>query len=221
MLSAFWAEVGAQLRRPEGAAGHLAGHAMWLANARANRLAVKALAPGSGEHVVELGCGPGHALRDILTQEVARVTGIDHSAVMIAQAARRNAPAVAAGRLALEHGDFAHLPFGNASIDAVLAVNVAYFMLDAAALGEARRVLKPGGRLVLYATRASSMRNWHFVRPQSHRLFEAEDLSALLMTAGFEPHAIHIQAAQAGFGVTGLIAAAWRSRLCQVRVYPE
>ena len=41
----FWAAVGAQLRRPEGSAGRIAGHAMRLANARANACAARTLAP--------------------------------------------------------------------------------------------------------------------------------------------------------------------------------
>lgn len=52
--------------------------------------------------------------------------------------------------------DFARLPVENASVDAVLAVNVAYFMDDAAELAESHRVLVPWGRLVLDATHANT-----------------------------------------------------------------
>lgn len=210
-VSTFWAAVGAQLRRPEGAAGRIAGHAMRLANARANACAVRALAPLGGERILEIGCGPGHALRSILAAGVARVTGIDHSPVMIAQAGRNNARAVATGRLRLVDGDFSTLPMEDDCVDAVLAVNVAYFMNDATALAEARRVLVPGGRLVLYATHANAMRNWRFAGPHSHRLFDEKELRALLAAGGFASTGTAVQRMSAGFGIEGIIAIARKS----------
>ena len=59
---------------------------------------------------------------------------------------------IEAGRLELVRGDFASLPFADKIVDAILAVNVVYFMKSSAAVREARRVLRPGGRIVLYAT---------------------------------------------------------------------
>ncbi|MFO1132182.1 MAG: class I SAM-dependent methyltransferase [Hyphomicrobiales bacterium] len=209
--STFWAAVGAQLRRPEGTAGRIAGHAMRLANARANACAVRALGPLGGERILEIGCGPGLALRSILATDVARAIGIDHSPVMIAQAGRNNARSVATGRLRLLDGDFSALPIENGSVDAVLAVNVAYFMNDATALVEARRVLVPGGRLVLYATHATAMRNWRFAGPHSHRLFDDKKLRALLAAGGFAAVGTTVHEMTAGLGVQGLIAIARKS----------
>jgi SAM-dependent methyltransferase len=209
--SAFWTAVGAQLRRPEGTAGRIAGHAMRLANARANACAIEALELRGGERILEIGCGPGHALRRILATGVARVTGIDHSAVMIDQAARNNAPDIATGRLRLLHGDFSRLPLQDGSQDAVLAVNVAYFMQDATALAEVRRVLAPGGRLALYATNAQTMRGWRFASPHSHRLFDEAALRRLLGDGGFAASNTSVQDIHAGFGVGGLVAVAYKS----------
>lgn len=207
-VSAFWAAVGAQLRRPEGTAGSFAGHTMRLANARINSAAVRALDPRSGERIVEIGCGPGEALHGILARDVASVTGIDHSAVMIRQAARRNGRALAAGRLRLVHGDFLRLPVESASVDAVLAVNVAYFMEDAAALTEIRRALTPGGRLVLYATSARAMRKWPFAAPHSHRLLDEGAFRDLISSAGFAENCTTLRLIDAGFGIEGLLAVA-------------
>ncbi|MFO0994995.1 MAG: class I SAM-dependent methyltransferase [Hyphomicrobiales bacterium] len=204
--SAVWAGIGAQLRRPKGAMGWFVGHAMRLANAQANALAVQALAPQVGEDILELGCGPGHALRQILALDVGSVTAVDHSRLMIDQARLKNADAVAAGRLRLYCDDFETLPIDVASVDAVLAVNVAYFMFDEKAIAEACRVLKPCGRLVVYATSSSAMRNWRFVGPHSHRLFDGADLLALLKRGGFSDGQVTLQRVNAGFGVEGLIA---------------
>jgi len=107
------------------------------------------------------------------------------SEAMLARAERRNRPAIETGRLALVRGDFAALPFLAASADAILAVNVVYFMGNAAAAREGHRVLRPGGRIVLYASDRSAMRAWPFAGPETHRLFDRNELAALLLEAGF------------------------------------
>jgi SAM-dependent methyltransferase len=107
----------------------------------------------------------------------------------------------------LVRGDFARLPFDDESTDAILAVNVVYFMTRAA-VGEARRVLRSGGRLVLYATHGSAMRRWPFAGRHSHRLFDRKRLTALLSEAGFARDRIRIDDVDAGFGVSGLLAVA-------------
>ena len=206
--SSFWTAIGEQLRRPEGLSGRLAGHAMTLANARANALAVEALAPRPGERFVELGCGPGQALRRILARGAASVIGIDHSPAMIAQARRSNAAALDDGRLSLLSADFSRLPLETGSMDGVLAVNVAYFMQDATAIAEACRVLKPGGRLVLYVTAASAMQNWRFAGPHSHRLFDAGQLRRLIASGGFSDGRISLSHVNAGAGIDGYIVTA-------------
>jgi SAM-dependent methyltransferase len=188
----------------------MAGSLMGFANAKPNAIALAALGLRDGESLLELGCGPGHALQALLrAPHLAQVIGLDWSETMLAQAARRNRPALEAGRLALVRGDFASLPFDDESADAVLAVNVVYFM-TAVAAGEARRVLRPGGRLVLYATHGSAMRRWPFAGRHSHRLFDRKRLAALLAEAGFARDHIRVGDVDAGFGASGLLAVATR-----------
>jgi len=207
-VSAFWQSIGAQLRNPSGLAGRMAGSFMGFANAKPNAIALAALGLRDGENLLELGCGPGHALQALLRDpHLKRAIGLDWSETMLARAARRNQPALETGRLALVRGDFASLPFDDGSADAVLAVNVVYFMTRAA-VGEARRVLRPGGRLVLYATHGSAMRRWPFAGRHSHRLFDRKRLTALLAEAGFARDRIRIDDVDAGFGVSGLLAVA-------------
>lgn len=188
----------------------MAGSLMGFANAKPNAIALAALGLRDGESLLELGCGPGHALQALLrAPHLAQVIGLDWSETMLAQAARRNRPALEARRLALVRGDFASLPFDDESADAILAVNVVYFM-TAVATGEARRVLRPGGRLVLYATHGSAMRRWPFAGRHSHRLFDRKRLAALLAEAGFARDHIRVGDVDAGFGVSGLLAVATR-----------
>jgi SAM-dependent methyltransferase len=212
-FDAVWEGIGAQLRNPSGLLGRMTGSLMVFANAKPNALAVAALGMREGESLLELGCGPGRALRALLRSPyLARVIGLDWSEIMLAHAARRNRLALEAGRLALIRGDFARIPLLDESTDAVLAVNVVYFMGSSAAR-EARRVLRPGGRIVLYATDRSAMRRWPFAGRHTHRLFDQKRLAAMLVDAGFAPDCIRIEEVDAGFGVAGLLAVAQREEL--------
>ena len=122
----IWHRFGRQLREPSGWAGRLTGHFMRLVNRAPNRLAVAALDLTPDAHVLELGFGPGEAIAALVDRlPDGVIEGIDRSAAMLAQASLRNRAAVQAGRVRLRLGDFASLPYADASFDAVLAINIA------------------------------------------------------------------------------------------------
>lgn len=102
-----------------------------------------------GETVLDLGCGPGTDL-SALARTVGpsgRVIGIDCNREMVEQAGRRvsELPMVD-----VQPGDLHTLPFADGSVDRArtdrVLQHVAY---PTQALAEARRVLRPGGRLVM------------------------------------------------------------------------
>jgi SAM-dependent methyltransferase len=102
-----------------------------------------------GAPILDAGCGNGrHALP--LAGAGYRVVGLDSSGVLLA-AARRAARG--ARRPHFVRGSYAMLPFEPASFDAVLCLGTALGYLgdeaDSAVLREFRRVLAPGGRLVI------------------------------------------------------------------------
>ena len=207
-LDALWRSIGEQLRHPSGLSGRIVGSLMGFANAKPNALAIAALDLREGESVIELGCGPGHALQALLRlPRLKQAIGLDWSETMLAQAARRNRVALKVDRLKLARSDLAKLPFADESADAMLAVNVIYFMSEPS-VSEARRVLRPGGRLVVYATHGSAMRRWPFASHHSHQLFDSKRLGALLAEAGFAQDRIRIKDVDAGFGINGLLAVA-------------
>ena len=79
----------------------------------------------------------------------ARVTGLDLTPAMLAIGARKVAAAGLTGRIALQPGDAAALPFADASFDAALcAFGFRNFPDISASLGEVARILRNGGRLV-------------------------------------------------------------------------
>jgi SAM-dependent methyltransferase len=103
-----------------------------------------------GDRVVDLGCGTGASLVHLLPVAGLAV-GVDASAAVLRQAAEALTPPAGAARVLLVQADLKDpLPFPDAAFDRVLSQNVLEFMPDPARLAaEARRVLRPGGRLVL------------------------------------------------------------------------
>ncbi|GAB3118168.1 class I SAM-dependent methyltransferase [Novispirillum itersonii] len=142
------------------------------------------LALRPGETVVETGCGAGVLLQEMLAV-CAAGAAIDHSPEMIALSAERNHAAIAAGRLDLRLGDVHALPWADASFDAAASAHMFFFVADPGRmLAEVRRVLKPGGRLVIVtAARSASL----FLRPYAPamRYYSDADLSGLVTAAGF------------------------------------
>ena len=117
---------------------------------RRRRLVHEALAPASGERIVDVGCGPGFYVAELLGQigPEGSVVGIDGSAASLAVAARR-----CEGRtnMAFHEADATALPLGDGEFDAALSVQVLEYVPDVpAALREVHRVLRPGGRLVAW-----------------------------------------------------------------------
>ncbi len=181
---------------------------MRIANGRPNALAIAALKIEPADDILELGFGPGHAIATMAAlAPFGTIHGIDQSAAMLGQARERNFGAIRAGHVFLRHGRFEELPLPDASVDKILAVNVIYFWDDApAVVREVRRVLRPGGLVSVYATDSWAMRRWKFASAATHRLFDAEEIAALLRQGGFDRDDIEVTKIGAGFGVPGLIA---------------
>jgi len=93
--------------------------------------------------VLDVGCGTGRLAAE-LARRGAEVAGVDRSPEMLA-VARRNAPAGLDLRVARAE----QVPFGDGSFDRVAYVLSVHLLDRPAAFREARRVLRPGGRLVV------------------------------------------------------------------------
>jgi len=103
--------------------------------------AVLAFAHG-GSRVLEVGCGTGHYLR-VLREQGHAVVGLDASRGMLARAAGADAAQ-------LVQASALCLPFAAGSFDRVCAINAFHHFEDKARfVREARRVLAPGGALLV------------------------------------------------------------------------
>jgi len=178
--------IARQSRQPSGWLGEIVARVMSVETAAANRSAVRRLAPAPGENVLEVGCGHGRTLRAILANGAAHVAGIDPSSVMAKLATRRLQREIASGRAAVELAEAAQLPFEGGCFDAVLAVHVLYFWPHAEReLGEIRRVLRPGGRLLL-GFRPKDAASVAALPPSVYTLRSEAEVADALADAGFE-----------------------------------
>ena len=144
-----------------------------------------------GERVLDLGCGAAH-FTAALSAHGCSVVGTD-----IAERALERARAVAPGADLRPLGPDGELPLGHREVDLVWCSEVIEHVPDAAALlTEVRRVLRPGGRLLLTTPAHGLARrvllaalrfDAHFDPLGQHvRFFTARSLRAALAATGFE-----------------------------------
>lgn len=128
--------------------------------------------------VLELGAGPGIGL-SYLARKARRVVGTDLT-MRLVQEARETYR----GRHDVAAADAQRIPFRDASFDVVILYEAIYYLPDIAAfLDECRRVLRPGGRLILCS---SNPHRPGFVKsPWSQRYYDAPALAAELRRHGF------------------------------------
>jgi SAM-dependent methyltransferase len=116
------------------------------------RVALELLEPQPADAVLELGCGSGRLL-GALAARLRRgfAAGIDPSELMVRHARLRNRHWIARRRVEIRNahsGDLGAYPDGR--FDKVFGAHVVYFWTEPARdLAEIRRVLRPGGRLLL------------------------------------------------------------------------
>jgi ubiquinone/menaquinone biosynthesis C-methylase UbiE len=144
-------------------------------------------AAGLAGRVLDVGCGTGNLVADLAARGV-RTFGIDASPEMLA-VARRKAPGAG-----LKEGRAEALPFRNGWFDRVVFQLSLHLVDRARALAEARRVLAPGGRVVVATFDPVHFRQFWLNRylPSLERIDRArfptrERLSAELAEAGFSP----------------------------------
>ena len=103
-----------------------------------------------GLKVLDLGCGPGF-FEVVLSRLGCLVDAVDGSAQMIDQARANVAENGVPGLVDFHRCDASDLPFPSSTYDAVVSRNVTWLMRDPlGAYAEWNRVLKPGGKLLVF-----------------------------------------------------------------------
>ena len=102
------------------------------------------------DHLLDIGSGIGGPARTIAHRFGCRVTGIDLTAEFCEVARHLTRLTGLDSRIDFELGDALAMPFSDATFDGAYSMNVSMNIADKAALyAEIRRVLKPGGWLML------------------------------------------------------------------------
>ena len=118
------------------------------------------LAVRAGEHVLDIGTGPGLLAFDLarLVGDKGRVVALDNAPAMVAMAKARLGALPQGEALA---GQASELAFADGSFDAAVATQVYEYVADMPhALAQLHRVLKPGGRALILDTDWRSI-VWH------------------------------------------------------------
>jgi ubiquinone/menaquinone biosynthesis C-methylase UbiE len=133
-----------------GISGVLAAICFTIRRGAAADLAIELTGTGPGDDVVDIGCGPGVAVRRAAARGASSVVGVDPAAIMLRVArastrtSRRAAPTV---RYQDGAAEMLPLPDASATVAWSLATVHHWDDLDAG-LAEVRRVLRPSGRFL-------------------------------------------------------------------------
>lgn len=184
-----------------GVSGLFIGLFMNVAGAAVARLAVDLAAVSETDRVVDVGCGPGTAVRHA-ARRGARATGVDPAPAML-----RLARTLTRGRpeITWAEGTAEQLPQPDGSATVLWSIATVHHWRDVSAgLAEAHRVLRPGGRLLAIE---------RSVRPGATGLAshgwtdrQAESFAACCASAGFE--AVRVEQHSPGRRVVAVVRAA-------------
>jgi ubiquinone/menaquinone biosynthesis C-methylase UbiE len=142
-----------QVRKPSGLFGRRVVRAMNLSHATMTDWGLQQLTVPKNAAILDVGCGGGRTV-GILAALAAegKVVGLDYSAASVAVSRDSNAHEIEAGRVQIEQGSVAALPFPDRMFDIVTAVETHYYWPNLPAnVREILRVLKPGGTFALIA----------------------------------------------------------------------
>jgi len=156
--------LGPNARRLTDRYGHwmvrLFGYPLAVGIRQRARAVLEALAPRPGERILDVGCGIGYYVFELATRFRCHAYGIDLDAedVRLAGMVKRRLEADTA---CFGVADGAELPFAQDTFDKMLCSEVIeHIRDDVAFLAGLRRVLRPGGRLVLTTPWASQMQEF-------------------------------------------------------------
>jgi ubiquinone/menaquinone biosynthesis C-methylase UbiE len=147
---------------------------------------------GKSFTILDVGCGGGRTIQKLAAMATdGAVCGVDYAKGSVAASRAKNARAIQAGRVAIAQGTVSKLPFPDEKFDLVTAVETQYYWPDLVSdMQEIRRVLKPGGTLLILAESYKKAKTNKLLQPVMKVLSAAylsvEEQRDLFVAAGFE-----------------------------------
>jgi SAM-dependent methyltransferase len=147
----------------------------------------------TGMHIIDVGCGIGGSARRLAHEIGCRVTGVDLSDAYIDAAQKLTALLHMQERVTFRAASALDMPFEDNTFDGAWSIQMGMNIEDKLTwMKEVCRVIKPGGRAVLYEVCASKNSPIHFPVPW------AQDLSMSFLVT---PGAFREVITRAGFAV--------------------
>ena len=152
-----------------------------------NNLLKSRLPVQPGARILEIGCGTGKLISEIVSEIGAGcIEGVEISETMVALARKKNRRALADGRVIIHPGDFNQIMFPENAYDAVCSCNTIYFWRDPLfTMRKIYSILKPGRKIVI-AFEDKSRLETRKLSSDIFRLYSAEDARDLLEEGGFQ-----------------------------------
>ncbi len=103
--------------------------------------------------ILDVGCGGGRTVGQLArAADAGKVYGVDYAEGSLADSRDYNRGPIAEGRVHIEQGTVSKLPFSDCVFDLVTAIETQYYWPNLQQdMREIRRVLKPGGKLLVIA----------------------------------------------------------------------
>jgi SAM-dependent methyltransferase len=140
-----------QARKPSGKFGRLFAKSMLTGHWPVTQWGLSHVKVRKSDTILDIGCSGGKTVNRLAGMAPeGKVYGIDYSETSVAVAASINKDYIADGRVEIFQASVSSLPFQDNLFDLVTAVETYYFWPDLVSnLRGIRRILKPGGPLVL------------------------------------------------------------------------
>ena len=187
-----------QSRKPAGGFGKFHARLMNMGHSQITRWGLSHISINKDDTILDIGCGGGktvNTLAKIATE--GKAYGIDYSEVSVAVAINTNKKLINAGQVEILHASVESLPFPNNMFNLVTAIESYYFWPDLVNnLKEIRRVLKPGGSLIIinacYRDERFEKRNSNLARIGEFTYHLPDEFKSFLSDAGYSPIQIEV-----------------------------
>jgi ubiquinone/menaquinone biosynthesis C-methylase UbiE len=187
-----------QSRKPAGGFGIFYARLMNIEHSYVTRWGLSHISINKDDTILDIGCGGGktvNTLAKIATE--GKIYGIDYSEVSVAVAINTNKKLIHAERVEILHASVESLPFPDNMFNLVTAIESYYFWPDlVTTLKEIRRVLKPGGSLILinacYRDERFEKRNSNLARIGEFTYHLPDEFRTFLSDAGYSPIQIEV-----------------------------